>query len=377
MLLLSKISKIHDNAIHVPMYHRGHLSLMTGTPVEIVCIPKRECNPLPWLAEVIISPIPYDSWKYLTRINARFENRPGIMSKLLAALHCLKIKVLYHAVGPSKNGIEHKVELIVDPGSYYAKKKKTDDAKINKDHDVFVLNLLELKLKSIFISELCLDRKRLRLKVRPMEGFRKAQRAYDLFTREKHYPNPSKTTSVVKRGNIPLNDVVKSLHHAKNVIITTDTKDHILRAFLLDPDQSCTYLNVIAPYDSCAPALVATSLSSHFTVVTSASRLPTHSSAITVEYMLFSPEFHSPGDEQKRRSIISKLIGSEAIEKYQIKIQYSKHPRLKTTENSRQSTSDGELQHATRIKDSVDLEKDLLAKPTEDILKKRLKQFKD
>ncbi|MFN9719565.1 MAG: hypothetical protein ACK58L_12775 [Planctomycetota bacterium] len=321
MLILGSMTSIIDGALSIPDYHRGHLSLKTGTAVTIAYLPGKEDNPYPRLSEMIISPIDFRSWEHLTRINTRIANRPGVLRKLMIALAEADLDILYHASGPLENGRFQRVEFLVDGEQFYKRFERLKS--VNKNPDPFILFELERWLKSLLINDLCFDGQRARLKVRPMEAFRRTWRAYRKMMMNDEHDRPIKAYSVVERGSLRLPDnIISRMGSNPCIILNSDTKDRMLRASLLENQNTCTFLRVVHRDMPGSSARICSALSNHFQVVTTLSRIKSQGGASDFEFMLFSPRHNASEDELKRRSIIESLLSANDLRDLDIHVSY-------------------------------------------------------
>lgn len=217
MLIQGKLTVNNSNQIKIPFYQRGHLSLMTGTEVTLCCLPPHDREPS--LEELLISPIPYETWACLTRINARMEDNPYALDKLVWGIHQQGLAILYAGSGPIENNAEnrkvHRIELLVDATSLYK------DFGEEASDERIVLGPLERYLKAVCFDDLLLDGERMRLKVRPMEALRSVH-AKPRTSRQSVVAN-----AAIDQGIIILPQKLLHLNDRPHFLVS-DTKDHIL-----------------------------------------------------------------------------------------------------------------------------------------------------
>ena len=279
MLILDTLTKIKNGSIDIPDYHRGHLSLKTGTSVTLCFLPCQQSDTSPRLTEMVISPVAFDSWRYLTRINARLYDKPGVVRKLASAVRARGLNILYEASGPIENRKLHRVEFLVDARNFY---QQFEEYRENEDSniDYIVLAYLERWLKAFCMNELVFDRTRLRLKVRPMEGFRNAHNNFyrclaDPRSDSQANSRPFQERAAVEKGKIALpENILNAIPDVeKRVLLISDTKDRVLRAFFLHPEEHYTYARVLHADSESSLATISSCLSeSFFTRTRSASQ---------------------------------------------------------------------------------------------------------
>jgi hypothetical protein len=100
MLILDKPRPFSGDQLIVPLYHRGHLSLLKGTKIWLCLLPGSEPQNAP---EIIISPINYDAWSDLWRISVTTQERSGVVNKILLALQKLNVVAEEQAHCSDKN----------------------------------------------------------------------------------------------------------------------------------------------------------------------------------------------------------------------------------------------------------------------------------
>ena len=365
---------IIDGVLNIPDYHRGHLSLKTGTAVTIAYLPGKESNPYPRLSEMIISPIHFRSWEHLTRINTRVANRPGVLRKLMVALAEADLDILYHASGPLENGRFQRVEFLVDAEQFYRRFERLKS--VNKNPDPYILFELERWLKSLLINDLCFDGQRARLKVRPMEAFRRALRAYRKMMMNDENDRPVKDYGVVERGSLRLPEtVINRIGSNPCIMLNSDTKDRMLRASLIEKPNNCTFLRVVHRDIPGSSARICSSLSDHFQIVTSLSRIKSQGGASDFEFMLYSPRHNTLEDEFERRRIIESLLSTQDLSNLNIQVSYpdeigsiGPEPRI--------PVPDIEAKYPqSPLSEVCPIEKNLMTRSANNILKERISFF--
>src|SRR5690349_3784921 len=114
MLVLDTMISVEQGKVEIPFYHKGHLSLKSDTEVTVCLIPQSHDTPLGRVPEMIVSPIKFNSWPLIWRINAVFKERQGIVHKLLTIIRDAGLNVLTEESSSVENRDLHQVELIVD-----------------------------------------------------------------------------------------------------------------------------------------------------------------------------------------------------------------------------------------------------------------------
>lgn len=223
------------------------------------------------------------------------EDTPGVLEKLVSAIENESLAILYEASGSIENNSEHKklvrIELLVDATKYY----ETYGDESLDDH--IVLGKLERYLKAISFDDLLLDGKRLRLKVRPMEGLRSA---YSLGGRN--------TTGLITKGKLK---IPKDWNLAnRRCYLVSDTKDHVLRAYFLHESDDCLYIRVSHNNGAQALSAIAGKLSKDFIVLSSLSRIKVREKE-EVEFLLYSATYPT---QPQRIELLSRLLSCHCSE---------------------------------------------------------------
>lgn len=371
MIILDSLTMIDKNgSLRIKDFHRGHLSLKTNTNVDIVLLPGREENPKPKLSELIISPIPFESWQYLTRVNARAFNRPGVLSKMVTALCMQSVKILYNASGPLENGRHQRIEFIIDAAPFY--KKFLGQQPEGKMKDYLILSDLEVWLKGLMIEDLLFDDKRARLKVRPMESFRRTFAAYRKFSNDKDFPKPERSIEpvMIYNGNITLPDNIKRAigTDIQALMLNSDTKDRMLRGLIFQPADGCTYIRVVHNDKPNALADISGLLARYFQIVTSLTRIRESSRFADIEFMLFNQDYSRASDEDRRRLLAEDILSNRSLNDYEIKVGYPESPGVSRLilRIPRQS---GVIQNAGIVAELRPLERDIMRKNAYSVVK--------
>ena len=321
MLILDTLTKIENGVIDIPEYHRGHLSLKTGTSVTLCFLPCQKNDNPPHLTEMIISPIVFNSWQYLTRINARLYDKPGVVRKLASAVRSKGLNILYEVSGPIENRRLHRAEFLVDARNFYRKFEEYRIANLDR----VVLSEIERWLKAFCINELVFDGSRLRLKVRPMEGFRNAHRNYYSCLSESKFKSQTfQERSTISQGKIVLPENILNAipDKQKRVLLISDTKDRVLRAFFLQPDEHYTYVRVLHNDSEGSLATISSCLAEHFFTVTTLSRLKKQGQRNDVELLLFCPHFPLEIQDGKRKELIEQVLSQNKLKHLDIEVSY-------------------------------------------------------
>jgi hypothetical protein len=263
---------------------------------------------------------------------------------------------------------------LVDAEQFYRRFERLKS--VNKNPDPYILFELERWLKSLLINDLCFDGQRARLKVRPMEAFRRAWRAYRTMMMNDEHDRPIKGYGVVERGSLRLPEtIINRMGSNPCIMLNSDTKDRMLRVSLLEKPNSCTFLRVVHRDIPVSSSRICTSLSNHFQIVTTLSRIKSQGGKSDFEFMLYSPRYNTLEDELTRRSIIESLLSVQDLRDLDIHVSYPdeigsigpepREPLAGIEANYLQST----------LSEVCPIEKDLMKKSANSILKQRISFF--
>ena len=374
LLILDTLTKVENGKVRVEDFHRGHLSLKTGTILTVVALPGHN-TPLPNLTKLTLSPISFESWECLTRINARVVNRPGVLRKLMLALAHANVNILYHASGPLENGRFQRIEFLVDAKKYY---NRFSDLKCDrKVKDYHVLSQLEIWLKSLMVEVLDFDDSRMRLKVRPMETFRRTWRAYNLFNREAEYPEPILDYVDIQNGWVELPQKILSDFGDQpcNLMLNSDTKDRLLKGLLFKSYDLVTYLRVTFFHIPGASAEICAALAEYFHFVTSLTRIQEQGRVCSVELMLYSSDLKNPTQETQRRQVIETVLSRHGFKKFNIQVSYPSNLRGVDPRSHKPKSHPESLTNIQKTLNICPEESHLFKKSAINILRERIDNF--
>jgi hypothetical protein len=326
--------------------------------------------------EIIVSPIAFHSWQYLTKITAIFHDRAGVVRKLAHALKDLDLDLMYEESASIENGRFHRVEMLVDAQSIYS---RFDSRITMKNHDLALLSRLERKLQATCLNELAFDGRRPRLKVRPMEGLRNAWLAYRMDSRVGCGPRTEPPRVVIERqGTLELPpSVLGSIDQTgrTRAVLVSDTKDRVLRVLLPHGDAHFTYIRVSHRDRIGAVAAIADQLASAFNAGLTLLRLKTQGQRNDVELLLFSEQYPSETDEAVRREIAESLLCSDDLSDLDINVSYPSRAGCRGPDPKPPVPSPVRAGHAHSPTGLVSLEKDYAEYSTAKILEARICEY--
>lgn len=314
MLILDGISVISNSRLHIPFYHRGHISLKSNTTVTLALIPPRASTESPKLTEMIVSPIKFDSWPSLWRLEATFNERPGVVNKLLTIIAEEGLNILNEESSSAENRDVHTVELIID----------TSAAGAPRDYEQ-EMKALERRILALCIEEFKFEFGAPRLRLKRMKGLKNA---WDKFQQSRKVTSglrPVIDSSVISSGYIRFPSKLRKEIEKKQLVSTllvSDTKERLLRVFFLSEHDGFTYVR-IAHHDSPgALESITGELVKAFDIVNSFTRIQSQGAQNEFELLLHSSEFPSPKDEPKRRAIISNLLSHSDLSSLDLRVCY-------------------------------------------------------
>lgn len=262
MLIIDNPKKLLDKRnIYVPSFQRGHLSLKDGTQVTVCLIPREHFKESKTIAELIVTPVNINSWKYLWRINVSFRDYTGIVRDILKILAHHDISVLHYDTCAIENRNLHHLEIVVDVSLY---------AKVVPDIENEKGDLPELRMK---IAALCCDklkvydqkyygtdRPNFKIKIRRVNSLHIAYEDYIKY-KDKKYKNFQSYSYKAKIRNhcISLSSEMynrmAAIYNCDNTVciyppmkieylLVSDTKDRILRIIIPKRDEKVIYSQI-------------------------------------------------------------------------------------------------------------------------------------
>ncbi|MFN8422861.1 MAG: hypothetical protein U0470_05510 [Anaerolineae bacterium] len=116
MLILDKPRTMVGREIHVPLYHRGHLSFFPQTKVWMCLLPGELAErPVP---ELIVSPIDFQSWPDLWRIVVVVKDRIGVVHEILQTIRYHQINIVSAESSMVDQQRLHLLEIVADCVNY-------------------------------------------------------------------------------------------------------------------------------------------------------------------------------------------------------------------------------------------------------------------
>lgn len=316
MLILDSIASLKKDRIELPFFHKGHLSLKSGTLVTLCLIPRAADPSFARMTEMIVSPISFRSWRHLWRVRAVFREQQGVVNKLLAVIKDANLNVLFEESSSVQNRNLHEVELICDSSA--------GRAGSSPDEEEARLAALRRRIAAVLIEELEEERGELRLGVRRMGGLLTAwQRFQEASDRAESRTIRAKTT--IDGGELVLPSDIRSLAEEESdsrVLLVSDTRERILRVFFPHRDEHFTYVRISHLDSVGALAAITGELARDFDIMTSLTRVKTQGDENHLELLLYSQELSREQDEDARRDKIADLLSSAELRALNVRISY-------------------------------------------------------
>ncbi|MEK6304317.1 MAG: ACT domain-containing protein [Acidobacteriota bacterium] len=336
MLILDKPQSFDGSTIKVPLYHRGHLSLFPGTKVWLCLLPGAQGEET--LREIVISPIPFDSWSDLWRIVITMRDRVGLVNEVFRILADFDLNVVAAESSSIERQLMHSVEMIVDATRY------SGDGTHEKRSSGEIEELPELRwaILANFAPEIAfLPSGRERLRIRRVQDLFEARRSFnetqqDRFRlRSKPAIGTSKVTKLGKKDVVikmpagiisPLLEAlaVTSKSSSPEYLLVSDTTDRFLRAYFLAEGNK-----VIAPTVShldkvgAIAAITGAIREGGFNILTSLSRLYESESQAHTEFVL-QPIGWRQGSDNKaiQATLVDAMSVPTLVNEYEVGISY-------------------------------------------------------
>lgn len=341
MLILDKPRPFRGTKLWLPLYHRGHLSLLSGTKLWLCLLPGTKVPS--HMPEIIVSPINFASWPDLWRIEATVTEEVGVVHKILKVLRDHNINVLAEESSSIDRQRFHRVELIVDLRAY-ASISDGDTAKRSTGIVEALPDLCRALLAQLTQQITFMPSREPRLRISRMNGLHEAHRAYQIVHHQ--YINgqgfrptveEARAEVVGSKGWITLpRDILTSLSQAVNPIppseqraedglsylLVSDTKERYLRSYFVRP--SDRLLSVTLSHEEKIGALSRITdilQRSRFNILTSLCRLYTHGGRAQYELVL-QPPLELTTNEAVRREFERILGVRDLLSEYKLEVSY-------------------------------------------------------
>ncbi len=356
MLTLDKPRAFNLKSIRVPLYHRGHLSLLPQTKVWLCLLPGGVHSDHP---EMVIAPIDFLAWADVWRINITTEERVGVVNRLFQVLERAELNVLAAETSSIERQRYHTCEVIVDAREY-ADKSDGDSATRQSKPSAQLKDLERSILAEMLPFVLC-EGGRPKIKVRRLKGLYDAVKAkheailraqigeasvkpvvdfseidavddslgLDEGESAKEY-SPSGQLLLPENIRRALSNMFRETDGGADYLLASDTRDRFLRAYLVSralPLITATIRHVEKPG---AIEKITRSLSHrNLNIVTSLCRLQRHGELADFEVAI------QPTAEERTRADLKKSVvdalGAEGLQELKLSISFSRsYSRRKT-----------------------------------------------
>jgi hypothetical protein len=345
MLILDKPKIFDGQNLNIPLYHRGHLSLLSGTKVWLCLLPGAKT--LTQIPELIVSPINFDAWHDLWRIEVTMYEAVGVVHKLLKVLRNHGLNVLAEESSSIERQRYHTTELIVD-ASKYSGPTDRDSEQRSQGHIESVPDLERALLAEVIQNITFWPSGKPRIKIRRMKGLHEAAQAYRIahlayMKRQGYRPTIEHARAQVEetKGWIRLPSDIESLlggvlweetadprrsnqRKHPSYLLVSDTKERYLRAYFIRSTDAI--LPVTIEHEERIGALAAitdTIKENGFNILASLSRLYAHGGRAQYELVLQPPEGIAKEGEENIKREFEKVLGTKELsEEYQLAVSY-------------------------------------------------------
>jgi len=365
MLVLDNIEEFSNgkDKIELPDYHIGHLSLSSKTKLTLCYLPSEDSNNPFHMDEIVISPIKFESWDSLWRINASFYERQGLVNSVLEALRAADLSVLQAETVSVENRSFHQLEIIVDARRFIHKDREL----LEVDH----IDSLERRLVAYCIHDLALSPQgEPMLKVRKMKGLFNAYNRYSDLQKASPKNRSLYDRAYVQSKAILLPHKIKSKISKLNkdrYLLVSDTKERVLRVFLPNFDAGFTLIRIIHKDTVGVLAAITQSLSAKFDIITSLTKIKQQDDKNHIELILSSTEHPGRDEENKRRAIIKECLKQKHLSEYALEIGYPEKIGKKCSLNRIISSKE----------ESDYVEDELINEETSEIIKTRFNELNE
>lgn len=314
MLILDSLCELSKPEIELPFYHKGHLSLKSGTRVTL-CLIKPADPSFARMTEMIVSPISFRSWQHLWRVTAVFREQQGVVNKLLTVVRDSGLNVLFEESSSVQNRNLHEVHLVCDASAVSSVPEW-------RQEEVHIASL-KRRIAAILINELADYHDQLLLSVDRMDGIYTAWQRY----REAQVNGEWSgwESSAIRDGKLPLPgemfNRITTTGKARALLVS-DTRERLLRVFFPSPDVHFTYVRISHLDSVGALASITGVLADEFDIVTSLTRVKDQGQENHFELLLFNETLPAEEDERRRRQRIETLLSISSLASLNLRVSY-------------------------------------------------------
>jgi predicted amino acid-binding ACT domain protein len=337
MIILDIPQGFDGATIHLPLYHRGHLSLFPGSTVWTCLLPGSPARRT--LPEIIVSPIGFGSWSKLYRITGTFVDRSGLVHDVLETLRTFGINVLTAESSAIAQQQHHTVELVVDSSTHqHPASPRSQEDTLPEVRKALLAQLFD-DLVFSEVSDLP------RLKIRPVRTLQQAVQDFDraLSDHRRGGLMPIVAESTVQRApnsrrvsielseeqrevlRVALDPNGRAELQSARYLAVSETTDRFLRAYFISGAQPILAARITHRERVGALAAITRALQrAGFNLITSLSRLHRHLDTAEFEVVLQPVPGARWNPIDTRERLESALAGPE-LHLLQLRVSYPAH----------------------------------------------------
>jgi len=248
MLIQSRLTKIENSTLIIPIWNRAPVNITDNSKVYVSSINNNTSS----FREIIISPYDPEIWGDIWRAEFDVHERLGLLSEVFELISEEGITILNSETSSFDGGESHSISLILDCREYHSQLDKNFGNRIKKP--LPTLQDLYIKLANQLIEDLIFhDGNNPRLRIKRLSSY------YRFYTLLKSGKLNKPAQIVVKKGKIkipnyliifpksnPENPKSKNL----NAMVLTDSKERIIRTIFCNDSQTLFHITIACENDN-------------------------------------------------------------------------------------------------------------------------------
>ncbi|HYC59202.1 MAG TPA: hypothetical protein VEK79_06505 [Thermoanaerobaculia bacterium] len=321
MYVLDSIRESKDWNIKIPLYHRGHLSLLPGTTVHLAWVFRDDSQPgdSSLLPEIFGTTVRHNVWSNVYRISIALYDAPGVLHMVLQSISRHGGSVLQLDSTSTERELHHNAEMMVDFASL------VHEFRPGRDLSREIEGLLLADCAAHIVPS---DEAGFRLRVRSVSSFRRMDnivaktRAHgDLRTVSEHLIQDDGSLRLDENFQTLLRD--SGINTPFRYLVTSDTKDRVFRITLFPPAQQVVWCTIRhADIKGAIESITAALSTEGITLLCALNRVQEHLGHNWFEAVLSSSKWRTSMEETAKaaRHQIEDILTSADLSQYRLQL---------------------------------------------------------
>lgn len=319
MHVLDHIRDAKDWTIKIPLYHRGHLSLLPGTTVHLAWVFRHDDHDQAVVPpEIFGTTVKRDAWATVYRITMALYDGPGVLHSALRSISRHGGNVLHLDSTSTERELHHNVEMDVDFASL-----------IDRTHHPRNLSdQIEGLLLADCARHVAYDEQSgFRLRVRSVSSLRRMFEML-LSVRSEGQQESVITHHVEEDGRITLDKGIRSMLERAGVsppfryIPTSDTRDRVFRVTFIPKTQPMVWCAIRHTDKRGVLSAVTDALrKKNITILCALNRVEEHLGHNWFEVVVSSSQWRTPSVDQPAqppKEVIDEILNSAELRSYRL-----------------------------------------------------------